>query len=860
LRVASISIGIGNYKDRKYRESTAQLKYAQSDAEAFSKYAQGADDDKTDIAARHKLLIDSKACLEELRAASDAISSAGGLDLFMLYLSGHGEPGSQAGGGWFCLFDAEGGQSSLTADLIDGTLRKAKATNTLLIIDCCFAEAVVSTSSFFNVLGDSRSKLAIASARSDQRSWEDEDLKRSLFSDVLIRSLSVGSAVADANGYVDVERALFPALREQVPLLASSKKAALQEPVTLGIAAEGLRLPTVVAASLGRPLSISEAIRAGVRRTLLAGLITTAAVLVALELFVYHLAVDVSGAVVVRPGLKETFDLQPLHAFSPIDTGIRLDQVVRQSDEGVKRLAEGHLWGIRTHLDADGLRTWLAAVEQLLGRRDRQSIDVLARAALPQFKPDDDAPPLLEAGFLSMLRNADPTGVGRSLYPRELKVGILCDADASRVLDFTLFSSSSEVFAADASWIEFTADRTPDERASRLSELLHLAAYRSQAEKDDAKREAEFRSFATAIVRFFRDSRDEQAFSESLRSRLSANSRGWCALHAAFVAALLKPASYSHEAEMELWRVLFTYDRDKQGDIASPVQTLAGLALSFVTRVRDLDQESIVRLAKTIDQSGADFDVDLPMPSLLRQIGSARGYPEPVEAILESKLAPTKEEFYFGDIVAANLLACAKSLASDRRERLHDWLQKNTDRSRTQSEFQAALGCASASGPLEQNQLNVLLDHLSPESRFSPPSVDYRGETVITSNGDAAAVALGQYLQRYPLSNDQIEQLVNIAISRRDLNGRQDILRGLANQWYGSKDYDSTGPIVSRLFRALSDSRRMTLEVEVAADHISSLQSNRERTLDALLARWQQETEPEIRVALARLLGTTRVH
>ncbi|MCK1446721.1 caspase family protein [Bradyrhizobium sp. 48] len=860
MRVASISIGIGNYKDRNYRESTAQLKHAQSDAKAFSKYAQGADDDKTDMSARHKFLIDREANLIELRSASEAISSAGNLDLFMLYLSGHGEPGSEIGGGWFCLFDAEGGLPSLTANLIDEVLRKVKAANTLLIIDCCFAEAVISTSRFFTLLGSSRSRLAIASARTDQRSWEDEDLKRSLFSDVLIRSLSVGSAVADAHGYVDVERALFPALREQVPLLASSRKAARQEPVTLGIAAEGLRLPTVVAASLGRPLSISEAVRAGVRRTLLAGLIAAATALVGLELFVYHLAVDVSGAIVVRPGLKETFGLQPLHVFPPIDTGIRLEQVARQNDEGVKRLADGRLWGFRTHLDADGLRTWLAAEETMLGRRARQSIDVFARSTMSQFKPDDDTPPLLEAGFLSLLNKADPTAVGRSLYPRDLKVGVPCEADARRVLDFTLFSSSSEVFAADASWMEFTAPRAPDERTSRLSELLRLAAYRSQAEKDDAIREREFRSFATAVVRFFRDSGDEQAFSDSLRLQLSSDRRGWCALHAVFVAALVQPASYSHEAEQELWRVLFTYDRNKQGDIATAAQTLAGLALSFVARVRDLDQESIIRLAKAIDESGADFDLDLPMPSLLREIGSTRGYPEPLEALLESKLEASKKEFDFTDLAVAKLLACAKSLASDRRERFRDWLQKNTERNRTQFEFQTALGCASATGPLEQNQLKVLLDHLSPESRFPPPSVGYRGETVITSNGDAAAAALGQYLQRYPLPNDQIEQLVNIAISRPDLEGRQGMLRGLAQRWY-SKDEESAEPIVRRLSRAVSDSRRMTLEVEVAADHISSRPANvKERTLGALLARWQQETEPEIRMALAKLLGTTRVH
>ena len=733
------------------------------------------------------------------------------------------------------------------------------AAATVLIVDCCFAEAVVSATRFFTVLGRSKSRLAIASARADQRSWEDDDLKRSLFSDVLIRSLSIGSAVADANGYVDVERVLFPTLREQVPLLASAKKAAIQEPVTLGIAAEGLRLPTVVGASLGRPLSISETIRAGVRRTLLTGLAAAAAVLVALEFFVYHLAVDASGSIVVRPGLKQTFNLQPLHAFSPVDTGIRLDQVARQDDEEVKRLADGHLWGFRTHLDADGLRTWLAALEKMLDRPDRQSINVFARSATAPFKPDDDPPPILEAGFLSALRKADPGTVGQALYPREVKVDIPCDADVKRILDFNLFSSSADVFSADASWTVFTAPRTPDERASRLSELLRLAAYRAQAEKDAAVRSKEFRSFAAATLRFFRDSGDELALSESLKSRLTADQQGWCALHATFVAALLQPASSGREAEMELWRVLFTYNRDKQGDIASDAQILAGLALSFLTRIRDLDQEEVTLLAKAIDESGAGLDIDLPMQSLLRDVGNVRGYPERVQAMLESKLAPRKEKFDFGDIIAAKLLACAKSLAGDRRDRLREWLRRNTDANRTMSDFETALGCASAIGPLGQDQLKILLDHLSPASRFPPPTMSYRGETVITSNGDSAAVALGRYLQRYPLPDDRMEQIVNIAISRTDLDGRRDIVRGLATRWYGRED-EATEPIVRRLSGARADSRRMTLEIEVAAEHVLSIPSvRRERTTFGLSTRWKEESEPEIRIALARLLGRTRV-
>jgi hypothetical protein len=656
-----------------------------------------------------------------------------------------------------------------------------------------------------------------------------------------------------------VERALFPTLREQVPLLASAKKAAVQEPVTLGIAAEGLRLSTVVGASLGRPLSISETIRVGVRRTLLTGLAVAATVLMALELFVYHLAVDASGSIVVRPGLKQIFDLQPLHAFSPVDTGIRLDQIARQDDDEVKRLSDGRLWGFRTHLDADGLRTWLAALEKMLDRPDKQSISVFSRAAKASFKPDDDPPPLLEAGFLSALEKSDAGTIGQALYPRELKVDIRCDADVKRILDFNLFSSSADVFAADASWTEFTAPRGLDERASRLSELLRLAAYRAQAEKDDATRSNEFRSFAAATLRFFRDSGDEAGFSKSLKSRLTADRQGWCAFHATFVSALLQPTSNGREAELELWRVLFTYDRNKQGDIATDAQTLAGLALSFLARARDPDHDELTRLAKAIDESGAGFDIDLPMQNLLRDVGNARGYSETIQAMLESKLAPRKEQFDFGDIVAAKMLACAKSLADDRRERLREWLRRNTDANRTMSDFETALGCTSAFGPLEQSQLKVLLDRLSPTSRFPPPTVSYRGETIITSNGDSAAVALGRYLQRYPLPEDRIDQIVNIAISRADLSGRRDIVRGLATRWYGRED-EVAEPIVRRITGARADSRRMTLEIEVAAEYVLNIPPvARERTMLELSKRWRQISEPEIRIALARLLGRARV-
>jgi hypothetical protein len=652
LRCASISVGISSYAGREYRESVMLLRYAPGDAHALSLYARGADDDKNEADKRHKLLTDAEASWDRILAAADEISSEGRTDLFTVYLSGHGEAGSGSGGGWFCLVDAEAGKPSLTADRLDELLLKVDATNTLLIVDCCFAEALVGGCRFFNLLGRSKARLAISSARADQRSWEDDQFKRSLFSDVLIRTLSVGSPVADTDGYVDAEGALFTALREQVPLLASSKKGgAIQEPVTSGVAAVNLRLPTVVAASLGRSLSTSEVVRAGVRRILTGGLTVILSIFLVLELLVYHLAVDASGSVVVRPGLKQTFDLQPFHAFRPIDSGIHLDQVARQNDAAVKQLAEGALWGFRTHVDQDGLRTWLAPVEAMLNRTDRQSIEVFARSAVGSFEADDDLPPLLEAAFLASFPNADPSSIGMKLYPREVKADVSCDADAGRILDFTLSSSSAEVFAADAMWAAATAPKDAGQRASRLSTLLRVAAYRAQAEKDDDVRKREFRSFATASLGFVRRAGDGGAFSERMKEEVAANRGGWCAVHATFLAALLEQPDGGHASEKELWGILFTYDRDKQGDIASAQQTLAGLALSFVALVRDLDRDEVTRLANAIEASGAGWDVDLPYQNLFRDIGQSQGYSEPAQSGLESKLGQRKSESDFEDLI-----------------------------------------------------------------------------------------------------------------------------------------------------------------------------------------------------------------
>src|SRR5713101_3059063 len=98
---------------------------------------------------------------------------------------------------------------------------------------------------YFGSLHDSRARLFIASARKDQLAWKDEHLRRSILSDVLLRACSSTSLLQNSSGLVNVESALFPYLREQIPLLAAAqKRGAMQERVSGGSARDDITLPS----------------------------------------------------------------------------------------------------------------------------------------------------------------------------------------------------------------------------------------------------------------------------------------------------------------------------------------------------------------------------------------------------------------------------------------------------------------------------------------------------------------------------------------------------------------------------------------------------------------------------------------
>jgi hypothetical protein len=209
MPVASVALGIVAYSDARLASDQARLHFAADDARAFHRYVTTAWNEDEGL---HLCLTDQEATTDALERAIGQLAAAGPLDLFLLYLSGHGE--IRANEGWFCLADAATGEPSLTIAELDRLLATIDAGQVLVIADYCYSEASLAGSRFFAALDGDSARIFVASARSSQKAWEDTDLKRSILSDVLLKALASGSPLSERDGTVDVETKLIPHLRE----------------------------------------------------------------------------------------------------------------------------------------------------------------------------------------------------------------------------------------------------------------------------------------------------------------------------------------------------------------------------------------------------------------------------------------------------------------------------------------------------------------------------------------------------------------------------------------------------------------------------------------------------------------------
>lgn len=498
MRIGSLCIGIVDYEHAAYGLSSRRLRFATSDARAFSDYLKSASAG-VDGEQAHRLLLDRDATLPNAHARLLELAALGEFDLFVLYLAGHGERGD-SDGGWFCLADARPALRSFDAAALERALGALRVHCVLVVVDCCHAEALLGGMQYFATLAQEKARLFVASARRDQLAWEDAELQRSVLSDVFLRACSTASPIQSTFGTVQIESRLFPYLREQVPLLATAQKQGIvQEPVTGGTSRSEIELPVVNSKSFGRTLTIAQTVRERLRQVLTRIALAAVAALVVVQMLTYHLAADSAGRILVKPGLPLTHALVPAALSGEVDTGLQVDQLVRDQD-AASAIAQSKLWGLSSHLSDSGIRPWFSQVTPLLAASSRVRMQVLAAASEALRLPADSRPPLDQVLFLSQLRRERPAVSAATLYePRETDV-VECAPGRTRKLDFSLLSVPPGPYARDLWWQSLVATGDARRTDEAVRSQVQNTAYRAREVKELDDAIADINSLALSLT------------------------------------------------------------------------------------------------------------------------------------------------------------------------------------------------------------------------------------------------------------------------------------------------------------------------------------------------------------------------
>lgn len=855
MRYASISIGIVDYAARHYRESNMQLHYAVSDATDFHRYLQQGFVEP-DEQARHILITDRSATAAGL-AAAFAQLNAEPIDLLIVYLSGHGEGGDE-NGGWFCLVDALPGERSLGGAQLDALLHKISAAQVLVVVDCCHAEAVFLGARYFAELGTAQTRLLIASARADQRAWEDATLRRSVFSEVLLRGCSSEFHLQNSSGLIDVERALLPFLREQVVLLtAANKNGQVQEPVTGGLSALPLMLHSVSSEAFGRSLSLADTLRLRLRRILVGAASTTVILLVLTHLMSYHLAADSSGRILVQTGLVLTNALLPPWFQNQVDTGYfvaDLDAGNTDFADFVSSLTRGQVRGIASHLDDFGLNAWSSHLAAKLAPPLRARYAVLVRGQMVQFDKFVSAAPVEEAQFLLSKDHAMSLRQLKFVYPTDRPHQQPCVREPITIPYFVEQSASSKVYGQEMIWWALSAGLPGGDPLATFDDLIVRAAYRGLFTNSVPDRRYEAAVLTLALLMLVSDapggirSDMQQHATEMLATR--------CRPYAALALGLVAPVGdgdAAARAEAVFADEISRFGTGAKNSLSISLQGLSSDALMLLARQRPLNKRTLGVIAEVVGRDSEAVGGVGFVQHLLLELAEHQALPESILQHVDARLAqlPKTGASYEQLGIARVLSRNFRFLSEQRKLALKQLLKRLDDLHSATPEYFEVLGFAGLSGLDANRNAAILSARLSPAVLLADPARTFRGDTLLALEEDAAAIGLGRLGQTMKLPQFMQEWLDSVATVRPDLSSRTELIAGLAYQRYGDA-LNIANAIHRNLASAGASARRRLLEVELACTAMLGRSSQtRNLVQQQLLAKWDAETAPEIRHGLA---------
>lgn len=856
MQHASICIGIVEYQAEYYRCSSMRLRFAVSDAIAFHRYLEQGSGSQAN--SRHILITEGNATSAGVAAAFAELASGERVDLLTVYLSGHGERGD-VDGGWFCLADAEPGTCSLGGPLLDKFLLDVDAMQTLVVIDCCHAEAVFRHSKYFVELGASKTRLLIASARSHQRAWEVAALNRSVFSEVLLKGCSNQIHLQDAGGLIDIERDLFPFVREQVVLLAAANKnGTVQEPVTGGMAAIPLLMHSASGSAFGRPVSLAETLRARLRQILVGsvGALLTGFALV--HVMTFHLVANSAGNIEVRTGLASTASLLPASLVGQVDTGYSVADLDPLQQAFMSELARGEVRGIATHSDDLGLSAWSANLVPYLKKSARASYDILVRGKDAQFDATWSAAPRDEAQFLLSKSPSIPVAQLQRIHAVGDSDPPDCMSNPSGKMDMSALAPSPKVASEEILWWAVRAGPHPNDQLAAFDNAIARTAYRRIHSKSSAATNYEA-SYLGLTMQSLASQASETTIAQMQQHALSMLNTH-CRLHAALVLGVIAPAAQSEPSARGEAVLAQAIGGAAQDSVQNNDQELAAMGLTLLMQRRPLNAATLDVVMTLLANDPGPIGGGSFVQKLLLSIAEHQALPSSMLALLDKRaaLAATDPDSFEQLDVARVLSRNARFLPEQRRQALKRLLTRMAPTNKTMSDYHEALGFAGLIGPEPVISIGILGARLSPATLFAVPASSYRGEMIIYSTGAPAAIALGRLAQEIKFDAPLQARLARIAAMRTDMPQRHALIAGLAYQQYGTEAMIADA-IYQKLASASGDARERALDIEVACTAVVTRAKPVQHTIvRRLLLQWEQESAVELRQALAITIGRAR--
>jgi hypothetical protein len=860
----AILLGISAYQNASATCVPGALRYPARDADAFESYLRLCWPN-----ASIRRIPEADATLGEIQRTFAAAGREGPYELFLIYLSGHGVVSAEGTG--FLLQPEEGSAPALpllSPAALDHLLKHLPAQRVVFVLDCCFAEALVAPVSFFSTLGDAQARLFIASSRADQVTWEAEDIGHGIFTALLVDFLKADLARDRSRhhvpGRVDVDTELFPFLCEQVPLYVFERKRKRQEPVKGGVMSSPIYLPAGVAQRALQPRTTLATALRRVRQIAL-GLAVATAVFIAMAYgFVYRAEIDTSGEVVLVNGPSFLRGLTNLLPHIRVHTGVDASRLAPDSPAAYQ-IRTGTLIGIWTQMSLKGYRRWFDQLSPALIKPEEDRYQALGDfgSPAPSALPDPiEARPIDVARVswrLSPLDTAD-----RSLWvvravPGSDRVSPLVAPFPAARLDFGVLDLSPTQLGDYASALRFLSVSHPDAALQPYLGFLKSAQewlYQNQRSGRFTSARADVIEAVSSVITTLVRSRTDRALPPlpegTAASLLALAGQGYFETAGEALANTQDEGTRSGLRKLALSRLGGKeFDDDAQEALSVLEKTLDG---SPDARTAAIEADAALRRLSAADTVfGTAFLIQAAkrhsLPSLIStgllveaRASLARGEPDFIDGEHARVLAHALSDISPAD--RGTVYQLIRLVASDR-----------TPLSGTLAEIYGALGRSSldTGGMFEQVviQTGTALEHLQGSVHSS--TEDLPG-AYIGIDWPAWPLATAEFATNRIIPPPAVNLLRRAAALKSLESVRGPLIAAIARQRHLRGESPSVARGLENLRRAVTSVDR-DLEADVLAESISQQpRAQHLEDLASLRALRSSESEPEIRIALGRIL------